>query len=227
MSTNAAVQPGIDALTRLKEAGVIIGFTFQGHPSPRFLVDLNLGWDTATNDWMEEGKEREAILDQVMEDLEWAFDDYARLPGSDVERQIYKFHGQAKPAIPGGHYRCVDASRDDGEHWDIQADSPKGAARSFVGDGDFEPRSQTFWVHVRVRSPDGDESTHKIEVKPVAPPCTSQGGHLWLDPCYRANGAGVLVEETCDHCGLKKHIDTDGRDPVDGSMATVTSYKAG
>lgn len=30
MSTNAAVQPEIDALTRLKEAGVIIGFAFEG-----------------------------------------------------------------------------------------------------------------------------------------------------------------------------------------------------
>ena len=226
MSTNAAVQPEIDALTRLKEAGVIIGFTFEGHPSPRFLVDLNLGWDTATNDWTEEGTEREAILDQVMEDLEWAFDDYARLPGGDVERQIYKFHGQAKPAIPGGHYRCVVVSGSDADAWDIQADSPIKAARSFVGDN-FEPSSQTVWVHVRVRSPDGDESTHKIEVKPVASPCISQGGHLWLDPRYRASGAGVLVEETCDHCGLKKNINTGSRDPVDGLMVTVLSYKAG
>ena len=227
MSTDA-VQPEIDALTRLKEAGTILAFEFRGHPSPRFEVVLALEWDEATLGWAKEGKAREAALDKAMNDLQWRFDEHVERDNEDgTERWAYTFHGEAEPTIPGGHYRCVDASRHDGEHWDIQADTPKGAARSFVGDGDFEPRSQTFWVHVRVRSPDGDESTHKIEVKPVAPPCTSQGGHLWLDPCYRANGAGVLVEETCDHCGLKKHIDTDGRDLVDGSMATVTSYKAG
>jgi hypothetical protein len=33
MSTDA-VQPEVDALTRLQEAGVIIGVTFQGPPSP-------------------------------------------------------------------------------------------------------------------------------------------------------------------------------------------------
>jgi len=226
MSTNA-VQPEIDALTLLKEAGTILDFEFKGQPSPRFEVVLVMSWDESTNGWTKEGKAREAALDKAMNDLDWGFDDHVELDNEDgTERWIYKFHGEAKSTIPGGHYRCVDASGYDGEHWDIQADSPREAAQAFVDDGDFEPRNQTVWVHVRVESPDGDVDTHKIEIEPAVPPCTSQSGHLWLDPHHWGSGAGVLVEETCDHCGLKKHIDTGGHDPVNGSMATVVSYKA-
>jgi hypothetical protein len=225
MSTDA-VQAEIDALTLLQEAGIILGFTFKGQPSPCFEVDLILEWDEATNGWSEAGKAREAALDKAMNTLEWSFDDFIELPDNDgVERWIYRFHGQAKPVIPGGHYRCVDASGYDGEAWDIQGDSPREAAQSFVDDGDFEPRNRTTWVHVRVQSPDGDEGTYKIEIEPVAPPCTNPAGHLWLDSRRWGSGPGVLIEETCDHCGRAKRMDTGGHDPVDGSPATVVSYE--
>jgi hypothetical protein len=123
MSTNA-VQPEIDALTLLKEAGTILDFEFKGHPSPRFeVVVLAIEWDEATNGWTKEGKAREAALDKAMNDLQWRFDDHVELDNEDgTERWIYKFHGEAKSTIPGGHYRCVDASGYDGEHWDIQPD---------------------------------------------------------------------------------------------------------
>jgi hypothetical protein len=225
MSTSA-VQPEIDALTALQEAGVILGFEFRGQPSPCFEVDLVLSWAEAPGG-STEALEREAALDKAMNALDWHFDDFIALPDNDgVERWIYRFRGEAKSVIPGGHYRCVDASGQDGGAWDIQADSPKEAAQAFVDDdGDFEPRSQTVWIHVRVESPDGDEGTYKVEIKPVAPPCTNPGGHLWLDPRYWGSGAGVLVEETCDHCGRTKRINTGSHDPVDGSPATVVSYE--
>ena len=225
MST-AAVQPEIDALTKLKDSGIILDFEFKGQPSPRFEVVLAaMEWDESTNGWTKEGKAREAALDKAMNDLEWGFDDHVESDNEDGERWVYKFHGEAKSTIPGGHYRCVDASGHDGEHWDVQADSPREAAQAFVDDGDFEPRNRTVWIHVRVESPDGDVGTYKIKIEPVAPPCTLKDGHLWLDPRHWGSGAGVLVEETCDHCGRKKTINTGGHDPVDGSPATVVSYE--
>lgn len=93
MST-AAVQPEIDALTQLKEAGIILAFEFKGHPSPCFQIDLALEWDEAAKGWTEESKTREAALDKAMNDLEWGFDGFIELDNEDgTERWIYKFHG--------------------------------------------------------------------------------------------------------------------------------------
>jgi hypothetical protein len=93
------------------------------------------------------------------------------------------------------------------------------AAKQYVDDGDWEPRTKTWWAHVRVwQQIDGaeyDAHTIRIPIEPEEPECSEPSGHEWVSGHVRGSGDGV---STCEGCGIVRRHDTWAMDPYDGSQ---------
>lgn len=104
----------------------------------------------------------------------------------------------------------------------------------------FDGRDETFWVHVTARcEEDGTTENFTVEVNPKEPPCDHSEGHDYVarrdlhgglkeNPGVFGKGGGVTIDESCRHCGTRKHIDTWAQDSVTGEQGlTSVSYDAG
>jgi len=95
-----------------------------------------------------------------------------------------------------------------------EADSAEEAAQAYVDDGSWgDPPygdvTQTTWVDVWVWQPgrEDDRECHTITIEPDEPEC-SEAAHEWRDVGTWGHGGGVIIEERCRHCGLKRITDT-------------------
>jgi len=112
-------------------------------------------------------------------------------------------------------YTCTDGNAD----VEIDAASPEDAAQEYVDDGDWgDGTPTTRWVLVYVSDPDDQVTRHRIEIEAQAPDCTRKAGHYWLDGDVRGHGGGVIVSETCPHCGCGRTIDTWAQDRATGEQ---------
>lgn len=99
----------------------------------------------------------------------------------------------------------------------IQASSPEEAAREYVSA--FEPREKTYWVSVHVWTETEETDEHiKVAVEPLEPKCVRGHEHNWEYRGAVGSGGGVLVRETCSHCGKVRLTNTWAHDPVDGEQ---------
>ena len=108
-----------------------------------------------------------------------------------------------------------------GEKVTIYAASAAEAAEEYVESGNWDDSSNQsvfhdVWVH------DGeDTSSHTVVVAPEEPECSGHE-HDWVETYVRGNGGGVLVEERCRNCGLRKVTDTWAHNPSNGEQGFTT-----
>lgn len=106
----------------------------------------------------------------------------------------------------------------------IHATSAKEAAQAYVESGDWDESSQSVFHDVYVDDGE-DTSSHTIVVDPLEPPCAEDDGHDehdWVEVGVRGNGGGVIVEERCRNCGLRKVTDTWAHNPSNGEQGFTT-----
>lgn len=117
-------------------------------------------------------------------------------------------------------YRC----RSEGIEVEIEADSSREAAEEYVAGGDWADEGRTFFVTVYVTPADADDgwTSHKVRFDPAEPPCPDGGEHDWKDGPVYGSGGGVAYTDTCRRCGLRRHTDTWGTDPSDGTQGHRT-----
>jgi hypothetical protein len=107
---------------------------------------------------------------------------------------------------------------DDGCGVEYVASTAQQAAEQFAADevGDID---RTVFVNVLV-APACDTAAaewHKVQVDPEEPDCDDVD-HAWQDGPVRGSGGGIAYTDTCAHCGLRRHVDTWGADPFDGTQ---------
>lgn len=131
------------------------------------------------------------------------------------------------------NYECWDES---GTRVIIEATTPEGAAAEYVAGGDWGDFDSTLFhtIHVAL---DGEVIyTVTVTVDPPEPACestpddddatgythhrgkwTRDVGHEWKETSAQGSGGGVIVTETCCHCGLRRVTDTWATNPSDGT----------
>ena len=92
------------------------------------------------------------------------------------------------------------------------------AAELFADDqvGDID---RTVFVNVLIAPADDLDAAewHKVQVDPAEPDCEDVD-HAWQDGPVRGSGGGVAYTDTCADCGCRRHVDTWGTDPFDGTQ---------
>ena len=121
-------------------------------------------------------------------------------------------------------YHCDDGNFEE----EIEADSPREAARQYVAAGEWGDDLITSWVHVWVWTNDEDRDRIRVPIEPTEPECTSDD-HDWRNPLsvvgglkenpgVYGHGAGVTITEVCKHCGWYRITDTWAQDPSTGEQ---------
>lgn len=127
-------------------------------------------------------------------------------------------------AAQGLMFSC---NAEDGAPVDYVAANAREAAELYAAD-EYSADDRTIFANVRV-TPAADStagSWHKVQIDPEEPDCDDVD-HAWQDGPVRGSGGGVAYTATCAHCGLRRHIDTWGTDPHDGSQGhRVVRYSA-
>lgn len=109
---------------------------------------------------------------------------------------------------------------------EVMAASDGEAAQIWVQTGDYPDHPETWWIHLAVRraykrKKRGDFSSVSVEVPPDEPECT-ESKHKWVDEQTRCNGGGVIITDTCEHCGVKRIINTWAQDRETGSQGLTS-----
>ena len=112
------------------------------------------------------------------------------------------------------------------EAWDesgcritIEAESARDAAREYVEGGDWGESNSTMFHRIHVALDGEVVDTVTVTTDPAEPPCESTtDGHEWHEADVRGNGGGVVVTETCTHCGVRKITDTWATNPCNGTQ---------
>lgn len=140
-------------------------------------------------------------------------------------------------------YLCWDAETHSIDAIEIEAESARAAAQSYVNGGDWHVDDRTIWIDVRVaelpREPDEldleHDSRHRIAVEPAEPDCVDQNGrrrrglHAWSNdvrlvgglrenPGVFACGGGVVIRRICTQCGAGEVVNTWATDPATGEQ---------
>lgn len=107
---------------------------------------------------------------------------------------------------------------EDGSDVEYVAATALQAAKLFADDevGDID---RTHFVNVLIAPADDLDAAewYKVQVDPAEPDCDDVD-HAWQDGPVRGNGGGVVYTDTCAHCGCRRHVDTWGADPFDGTQ---------
>jgi hypothetical protein len=112
-----------------------------------------------------------------------------------------------------------------GEEYAISAPTRREAIAAVVDDfrGNDEP-PETYWITVVAESDDGDHWEGRVPVHPVEPECTADK-HEWKLLATHLNGGGVVIDETCSVCGLRRTEDTWATDPGSGMHSRAICYE--
>jgi len=126
---------------------------------------------------------------------------------------------------------------DDGTYEiEIEADTPKKAAKKYVDGGDWGESDTTRWISVHVwMDKDDDGEWITITVDPPEPECVDGHEHDWRSPysvlgglkenpgCW-SHGGGVIYTEVCQYCGRYRETDTWAQNRENGEQG-LTSIK--
>lgn len=79
----------------------------------------------------------------------------------------------------------------------------------------------TAWTRYTVSDPEGGAVDVLRHVQFPAPPCEGPRGgkrHSWREVCIQGHGGGVLCEDVCRTCGLRRITDTWNQDWATGQV---------
>jgi hypothetical protein len=111
---------------------------------------------------------------------------------------------------------------EDGSPVEVTAATAREAAELYAAD-EYSADDRTVFANVWVE-PVADcaaGSWHKVQIDPEEPDCDDVD-HAWQDGPVRSSGGGIAYAATCAHCGLRRHVNTWGTDPADGSQGHRT-----
>lgn len=123
-----------------------------------------------------------------------------------------------------------DVRDSDGGRWTVTATTVLRALLAAESDvlRHSADSDSTQWTTVWVsHEADGvDECRRVVVVHPEEPDCSADA-HEWEDDGVRANAGGVIVRETCAHCGVSRITDTWAQRPDTGEEGlTSVHYEA-
>jgi hypothetical protein len=108
----------------------------------------------------------------------------------------------------------------------VRTAKPKKAARELVQAGDYGKLESTCWVDARITARGVDYELRSIAVDPGEPECDSEHEHDWHETGVQGHGGGVMVYETCRHCGVERVTDTWAQRPDTGEQGLLSiSYE--
>lgn len=143
--------------------------------------------------------------------------------------------------------RITYVLRVDGEDVELTATDLEGAREEAIErlpEG-YEAGERTYWVRGQlIAIEDGEEvivDRLRVAVEPIEPSCdwrghvegakiegASEEDHLYRQTHVWGKGGGVIVEETCQLCGLRRYTDTWAQDMTDGTQGhRSTRYESG
>jgi len=115
-------------------------------------------------------------------------------------------------------FRCRSEEYGDAE---IDATDATEAAEAYAA-AEVGECEATVLLTVFVADGDGDGwDRHKVQIDPTEPDCDDVE-HAWKDGPVYGSGGGIAYTATCAHCGLRRHVDTWGTDPYDGTQGYRT-----
>lgn len=136
--------------------------------------------------------------------------------GLDDVRGLRWEAATALAAVSGTLFVCKSWS--DGTEFKYIAATAREAAELLAAD-EVSANDRTVIVNVLVAlaATPGATESHKVLVDPEEPDCDDVE-HAWQDGPVRGKGGGITYTDTCAHCGLRRHVDTWGSDPFDGTQ---------
>lgn len=109
-------------------------------------------------------------------------------------------------------------------------DAPDGTdldevARQWLADYEVGQIDSTVWLHSTAWSvgPDGEPEDEigsaTVAVDPPVPPCIVGQEHVWSPRAkVLAHVGGVIIQETCERCGVQRVTDTWAQDLATGTQ---------
>lgn len=108
-------------------------------------------------------------------------------------------------------------------------------AEEWALEGDYNPCTETWWAKVYIFGSDDEQDTISVAIDPEKPECDDDHNeHDWEpeqsgcdeNPGVWGHGGGVVINEICSRCGLKKVTDTWAQDMSTGEQGlTSVCYK--
>jgi len=142
----------------------------------------------------------------------------ARDAGATGLDDVFGLRWDAATALAAVGAITFACTSEDGSPVEVTAATAREAAELYAAD-EYSADDRTAIVNVLV-APVGNAVAaewHKVQVDPAEPDCEDVD-HAWQDGPVRGNGGGIACTATCAHCGLRRHIDTWGTDPHDGTQ---------
>ena len=130
-------------------------------------------------------------------------------------------HASEGWAVAGHRVEVVTVfacTSEDGSCVEVTAATAREAAELYAAD-EYSADDRTVFANVLV-APAADPaagSWHKVQIDPEEPDCDDVD-HAWQDGPVRSSGGGIAYTDTCAHCGCRRHVDTWGTDPFDGTQ---------
>lgn len=110
---------------------------------------------------------------------------------------------------------------------EIEADCAQDAAQEYVDGGDWGECDGTQWISLTVKhlDDDGEEVSEgvRIAIDPPEPDCIGDNAHLFGLCKVFGNGGGVILNETCVHCGCVRRSNTWAQDPSTGEQGLAST----
>jgi hypothetical protein len=92
----------------------------------------------------------------------------------------------------------------------------RAEARAWAEDIDAD--NETRWVDTRILLDGEVIETVTTAIDPEEPDCSDDDGHDWGPDHVYGHGGGVTISNICQHCGIKKIIDTWASRPDTGEQ---------
>lgn len=98
-------------------------------------------------------------------------------------------------------------------------------ASDMLRDADYNDLESTIWPEADVWDNVDSDNTKRVRVTvdPAEPKCTREHRsdaleHEWEQVYCRGNGGGVIVHESCEHCGKRRITNTWATNPANGTQ---------